>query len=166
MIDFGLLALFAVQCGLVGLVYHAWNGVKAEISVLQREKERIDALAAKYDAVMARLEAAEKAPMERIKRIDAVEASIGETDRRMGQLSKEVERVDGKVMSLNGRIAAKAKAAKGRKADEDDEEEDPAAQAEEQMSLGDGSPGFLPRVEAPSNPAIPPGFGVVRRKAV
>jgi len=163
MIDWGILAFFVLQVAMTFAMYHAWNGVKAEKSVLLAEQVRIAGVTAKIDGVSARLDAFEKGPGERTKRIEGLGEEVLECRREITKVVASVVSVDGKINALNGRIAARAKAAK-RAALEDEGEQDPDPQGEErEQAQAPASPGSFSQREAPHVPGLPPGFGVLKR---
>lgn len=161
-VDFGLICLFALQAGMVMAVYHAWRGIKAEISALEALRRgnaevasRVDVFAAKMDAQAERISALESAPKAARNRLE----EFGED---LKGLDRKVEAVDTKVVSLAARLSAY-----GRKRKEVEEETDPAPQGEgEQMDLTSMPPGSirLAPENQPPQAAVPPGFGVVRRR--
>jgi len=161
-IDFGLICLFTLQLGLVMLTYHAWKGIKAEISALEVLREgnravtsRVDAFTTKMDSLSDRVLAIEAEPKKQKDRVGDVEDLLAKADRRTDAL-------DAKVVSLGARVSAFAK---HRKVKEEDEETDPAPQGEgEQIPYGTMPPGSIPleRQSAQAS-AVPPGFGVTRR---
>jgi len=165
MVDWGIVAFFVVQLGITFAVYHALGGVKAEKSVLVSESERLRLAAAKFDVLAGRLDTIEKAPVERTTRMDRLTDDLTGQGREVEKLRKAIDAVDAKVMSLNGRIAANAKAAKRAALRTDvDGGQDPDPQGEEgEQAQAPYSPGSFPRNEQPQASAIPPGFGVVRR---
>jgi len=163
MIDWGIVAFFLVQLALTFAVYHALGGVKAEKSVLLSESERVRLCSIEFKAVAARLDVIEKAPAERTKRFEQLADEIADGKRETEKVRKLAESAEAKVHSLNGRIAANAKAAK-RAALKDGGETDPDAQAEdEEYAQAPQSPGSYPPAGKPQASALPPGFGVLRR---
>jgi len=164
MVDWGILAFFVVQLALTFAVYHALGGVKAEKSVLLSESERVRLCAVEFKAVAARMDVIEKAPAERMKKVEALADEIADKGRDIEKVRKAVEGCEFKIHSLNGRIAANAKTAKRAQLKNDDEELDPAPQGEGgEYAQAPYPPGSIPRVEPPKTPVIPPGFGVMRR---
>jgi len=165
MVDWGILAFFVVQLAMTFAVYHALGGVKAEKSVLLSESEKLRLCKQEFTAVAARMDTIEKAPAERMKRVEALADEIADKGRDIEKVRKAVEGCEFKIHSLNGRIAANAKAEKrARLKGDDDEELDPAPQGEGgEYAQAPYPPGSIPHAEQPKASAIPPGFGVVRR---
>lgn len=163
MIDWGIVAFFIVQLGITFAVYHALGGVKAEKSVLLSESEKLRLAAGKIDAVAGRIDSLERAPAERTTRMDRMSDDITGLGREIEKVRKANEASDVKISSLNGRIAANAKAAK-RAALREEEDQDPDAQAEGgEFAYAPQPPGSFPPAGQPQAPTIPSSFGVVRR---
>lgn len=162
-VDYGLVSMFAIQLGIVLATYHAWRGIKAEISALESLRagnsalaSRLDAFTAKMDSLSERVVAIEAEPKKQRDRITEVEDAIAKAGRRDDAL-------DAKIVSLGARVSAYAK---HRKVKEEDEETDPAPQGEgEEIPAGMMPPGSIPLSNQPTASVVPPGFGVVGRKA-
>jgi hypothetical protein len=163
MIDFGLVTLFALQCALVFLVYHAWRGIKLEISALEvhrRSNEAVTsgiaAIASKVDAFEKRIGEVEAAPKAGKARMEEIADGISKVDRR-------ADVVEGKLASLSARVSANAR---WKKTVEEEEETAPASEEEgNQIPMGFMPPGAIPLSHQPPQGAVPPGFGVIGRKA-
>lgn len=166
MIDFGLLALFAVQVALAFLVYHAWNGIKREIKDVLALKEDIKTSteaghAATKSAVEnaatieERVKAAEAIPGALVKRVTLLEETLKESDRL---LSNHGER----ITSLGARLSSHLREFKRSRGDTD-----PASKDEDAESITmEASPGSLFDAQQPApDPGIRPGFGVLKRRA-
>lgn len=163
MIDWGILAFFVIQLALTFAIYHAYTLVKAEKSVYTTEIARTTEVTVRIGGLVERMDTLEKAPGERVARVQALEDREALAAKLIASLGTKIEAVDRKVDSVNGRIAAKAKAAK-RAAAEGDDELDPDPQGEEvEIAQAPYSPGSFRRVETPVTSGIPSGFGVVRR---
>lgn len=163
MIDFGILALFTVQLAIAFATFFAWSRVKAEIlrlEVLQQKNEGIaaafTALGTDFAALSKRQADVEEAPRKLLLRFQEVEANIGKADRLL-------EKLDGKVASLGGRMSAVVKGRKGRGDDDDDEVKGQDSQEEGVLPPGVGIPLGPQFEERHPNQVIPPGFGKSRR---
>jgi len=111
MVDFGLLALFAVILALVFLVFHAWRGVKADgerISAQSLEVDsRIERLRSEIDRARDEADDAKRIAIEvqgthyktLLRRIDEAEAT------GLGCL-RQAEVLAEKVATLGGRMSA------------------------------------------------------------
>lgn len=150
MIDFGLVALFAVQCGMVALVYHAWKGVQNERNALVTAKKEVEALPAAFAVLAGRVSSVEESPKAVLRRIQEAEASLGKAD-------SGIDRLNNLFDTLNGRVSALQRAAKDKKAPP--AEPDPAPQGEDGEAYGQASPGSFPPTLPEVTPAIPPMFG-------
>lgn len=164
-VDYGLVSMFAIQLAIVLATYHAWRGIKAEISALESLRagnaavtSRVDALSAKMDTQAERISSLDAAPKATKARIEELEALCGKVDRR-------VEALDGKIVSVSARVSAYAKHRKA--AVEDEEETDPAPQGEGD-TIPDGMmpPGSIPLSRQSTQSTVPPGFGVVGGRRV
>jgi len=151
MIDFGLVALFAVQVAMVGLVYHAWAGIRSEIVAVRAQREEVKSAMATIAALAVRVNEVEGAPKAQLKRIQELEAAVGKVE-------SSWEKSHASYVSLSARVSAMAR---GRKKAED---QDPAPQGESENSQEELLPGSSspPQYENTAR-AIPPGFGRVRR---
>jgi len=163
MIDFGLLCLFTLQVAMVLLVYHAWRGIKAEISALDVHRQSITAvtttiaaLSSKIDAYATRIADIEASPKAARSKIEDLADALSKYDRR-------VDAIEGKVASLGGRISAFARHRP--KVDDDDDDVAPAPKGEGmQIPMGQMPPGAIRLTDTPPPGAVPPGFGVVNRR--
>lgn len=162
-VDFGLICLFTIQLALVFLCYHAWKGIKAEISALEALRQgnaavtsRLDAITAKMEALGTRVSEVETAPKAGKARMEELADSLARSDRK-------ADAIESKVTSLAARVSAYAR---HRKSVNEDEETDPAPEGEGlQIPLGQMPPGSFPlNTEVPRG-TLPPGFGVTGRKA-
>ena len=161
-VDFGLICMFVIQLAFVMAVYHAWRGIKADISALEVLREghravmsRMDAMEAQREALSGRVADIEAAPRAAKARIEDVEVAMAKAGRRMDGLEE-------KQLSFSGRLSAFAR---HRKVKEDDEETDPAPQGEgDIIPLGQMPPGSIPLSQPPPPAAVPPGFGVLSRR--
>jgi hypothetical protein len=162
-VDFGLICLFTIQVGLVFLVYHAWKGIKAEISALEVHRRGNEAIAssiaairAEVDEIAKRMGEVEAAPKAGKARMEEITESLGKVDRR-------VDSVESKLGSMQARIAADAR---WKSKVKEEEETAPASQDEGYtIPTGQMPPGAIPLSVQPQSGAVPPGFGVVGRKA-
>lgn len=160
-VDFGILCTFTIQLGFVMAVYHAWRGIKAEISALESLREsmralgtRIDAQNGKIDALAEKVVAVEENPK-------ATKARMDELDTFVRSLDRSINALDAKQVSLAARLSAFGKA---RKVKDDDGEMAPASEEEGmQIPMGQMPPGAIRLNEPPPQAAVPPGFGVVGR---
>lgn len=175
-VDFGLICMFVIQLAIVFGVYHAWRGIKAEISALEVHRQSNRDVTSGIDAIRAEVKALDKCLAEATamleRRIADVEAAPRAGKARMEEFAdqlvkveRRVEALDGKLVSLSGRLSAFAR---HRKVSDDEEEQEtaPAPQGEgEQIPLGFMPPGAIPLSVQPQAqaPVVPPGFGVVRR---
>lgn len=162
MIDFGILALFTVQLAIAFATFFAWSRVKAEIlrlEVLQQKNEGIaaafTALGTDFTALAKRQADVEEAPRKLLLRFQEVEANIGKADRLL-------EKLDGKVASLGGRMSAVVKGRKGR-GDDDDEVKGQDPEEDIVLPPGVGIPLGPQFEDRQPNQVIPPGFGKSRR---
>lgn len=149
-VDFGLVALFAVQCGLVALVYHAWKGVQNERNALVTAKKEVESLPAAFKLLEGKMSAVEESPKAVLRRIQEAEASLGKCDSGIDRLNNLFDTLNGRVSALQR--AAKDKSAPAAKAD-------PAPQGEDGEAYGPASPGSLSQEAEEQRPAIPPTFG-------
>lgn len=165
MVDFGLVSMFAIQLSLVLLVYHAWKGIKSEISAINTIKDgnrdvlaKLAALEGERDTLIGRMDAVEAEPKARRNRIDELEDLVKKTERNY-------EALETKISSTAARVSAFAR---HRKVKEEESELDQASQDEGDMILkGSMPPGSIPLFERtqPETSAIPPGFGVVGKRS-
>lgn len=162
-VDYGLVSMFAIQLAIVLASYHAWRGIKAEISALEVLRQgnaavtsRVESFLEKVEAVAGRVSTLEAEPKKQKDRVGELEDALAKGDRRADAL-------DAKLLSLGARVSAYAKHRKVK--DEDEEEKDPAPQGEgEEIPMGMMPPGSIPLGRQPTQSAVPPGFGVVRKR--
>lgn len=162
-VDFGLVCLFVIQVALVLLVYHAWKGIKAEITALEVHRRDnaaiasgIASLRAEIDAIAKRMGEVEAAPKAGKARMDELTDQLSKGDRKTDAL-------ESKIASLSARISAQAR---WKPKVDDDDETAPASEEEGKETLmGKLPPGAIRLNEPPPQGAVPPGFGVVGRKA-
>lgn len=160
--DFGLLALFALQLFMVAGVYHVWNRISKEIAEVRRIKEdfhRTDTAITEQNRTIAALgdrqKAVEEIPAGTRKRVEEVES-------KLAVLRGDHEVHGTKITSLGAKLAIHARWAK-----RDAGERDPDPQGEgEETAQAPQPPGFPPLARSDANgEAIPPrSFVVVRRK--
>jgi len=154
-VDFGLISIFAIEIGLVFAVYHALTKVWAETKAAKELKSDLTAGIARLDSFAV----ANKEHKEEMARWAAEVANapaaavrrVKEAEDELAALRRLVDKVDGKINSVNARLAAGSRK-RGRKEEEEEEEKDPAAQAEGSEGLGPlFPPGSIPPtpVEAP-----------------
>ena len=159
-VDFGIVSLFAIMVALVGMVYHAWRGIKSEISALEAHKDRynacvtdIAALRAEIVALGKRMDGVSDLPKASLARIAALEEDGAATH-------KAVTRLDTLVVSAGARVSALQRWIKAA----GNAEKDPAPEGEEaEGAMPLASPGSLPLFPQDEQPGLPPGFGVVSR---
>jgi len=163
MIDFGIVALFTVQLAIVFASFYVYTRVKSEITALIDLKEGIkgvtagfDALKVDFQSVLRRQDSVEASPKALLMRFQEVEANLGKSDRLL-------EKIDGKVASLGGRMSAIVKGRKGRGDDDDDDDTGLAPEGEGRLPPGVGIPLGPINDDRPYNQVIPPGFGKSRR---
>lgn len=166
MIDFGLVALFALQCAMVAASFFLFMRIKAEIAALSALRESTVKLEARFEALKEGVNAAVDAVTRRQGEVEsapkALLARFAEVEQNIGKSDRAIEKLDGKVASLGGRMSAIVKARKGR--GDEDEESDGAAEAEGILPPGVGIPLSSQFEERPSNQVIPPGFGKPSRR--
>lgn len=164
MVDYGLMALIVVVLALVGLTFHAWRGVKAEILALSAIRVQAESCIAKVQAVELRQTETEKVPTQLKARLDAFAAIMTELEAKQAATGKDMATAKSNILSLNGRLA-RSKSKRNRVLEA--EELDPAAEAEGEDD-GQGHvmpPGSFSRPqEQPQAAPIPARFGVVARK--
>lgn len=164
MIDYGLMALIVVVLALVGLTFHAWRGVKAEILALSAIRAQAETCIAMVKAVELRQTETEKVPAQLKARLDAFAGIMTDLEAKQVATGKDMATAKSNILSLNGRLA-RSKSKRNRVIEE--EEQDPAAEAEgESGDLRDAMPpgSFSPHQEQPHIAPIPARFGVVARK--
>jgi len=161
-VDYGLVSMFAIQLAIVLATYHAWRGIKAEISALEALRQgnaavtsRIVAIDGQVDSLKDRVQTLEAEPKKQKDRVGELEDALAKGDRRN-------DAIEAKILSLGARLSAYAKHRKVK----DEEEKDPAPEGEgEQIPNGMMPPGSIPLFEKPSTQsAVPPGFGVVGKR--
>jgi len=164
MIDYGLIAFFALQCIMVFAVYHAWNGIKRELRDVLALKADITrsteagnvataAMTALSENVEKRVAAAEAIPGALVKRVAAVEESMKQSDLTL------LAHGD-RITSLGARLSASLRAVKNRI-----EDTGPASRDEDAIPpSAESSPGPLFDQQGAQLPGIPPGFGVLKRR--
>jgi chromosome segregation ATPase len=108
-VDFGLVCLFAIQIGLVFLVYHAWKGIKAEISALEAHRRDNAAVAASVSAIDAKIDALNKRMGEVEAAPKAGKARMEELEESISKVNRAVTASDAKVVSLAARVSAYAR---------------------------------------------------------
>jgi len=162
MVDFGLIGLFALQCGMVFLCYVAYNRISTkilELKALEKTMEGINGQLtlweARSDTMGGRISDLEKAPAANKKRHD-------EADNRMDSQERQIAHLEKKLASTAARISTSARWNKRAK---DEEDTDPAPEGEG----NDGQipmfpPGSHPPQATPEAPAVSRGFGVMKRR--
>lgn len=153
-VDFGLIAVFAIQLALVFLVYHAWNGVKREISVLEAYKGKYDSLVTVIEVLRGEIKAIDKR-MDGVSDIPKASLSrIAELEAELVKLLKVIAKIEASVLSVGGRMSILQRWAKG-------VEKEPASQDEDfEGAQPIESPVSLPVEKVPG---MPPGFGLVAK---
>lgn len=164
-VDFGLLCLFTIQVALVFLVYHAWKGIKAEISALEAHRRDNATITASLAALRAEIEAVAKRMGEVEAAPKAGKARMEEIGELLAKADRKAEALETKVVSLNARLSS---VARWKPKVNDEEETDPASQDEgSTIPMGQMPPGSIPlTIQPQAAPAsvVPPGFGVVGRR--
>ena len=163
MVDFGLICLFVLQLGLVMLTYHAYNRISAKISelkALQKEVERVPTLLAPIESEIKvhadRIEDIAAAPAASKRRLDEADLAFADFTRQIGKIKEGLASTNARVSVLNRWL----------KRGNEEDGTAPAAQAEGEEDVQFiPPPGAHPSPNAPTAPALPPGFGVLKRKA-
>jgi len=155
-IDFGLVSLFAVQCALVGLVYHAWRGVKSEVTALLLAQKEIERVSIAMSALTVRLDQGIEIPK-------ALASRVKEAEAKLLQHDNQLEAYDTKWNSLNGRVSAIQREDR-RKALKEAAETEPASK-EEGSVLDEQFPPVSSPETARHHQGIPLGFGKLKRRA-
>jgi len=163
MVDFGLLGLFALQCGMVFLCYVAYDRISKKISTLHELEKKMDGIngqlalwEARSDAMGNRISQVEQTPVSHKRRFEEVQDRMDATDRQVAHLEK-------KLASTAARVSSTARWNKRAK-DEDETDPAPEGEGNDVAQVPMFPPGSHPQ-PTPEASAIPPGFGVFKRRA-
>lgn len=139
MIDFGLIALFSIQVGLVALSYHFWRESKSASDRIPELDTRIKESAFLVSGFSTRIDSLNEAPKKLVTRIEAFEEATKESE-------KLVEKLKDRVASLQASFSARERWSKKKNL----EEMGPASEEEVQEEF-----------EFPTVPVSPPPLNQV-----